>query len=115
MTSFAAMAADAFEIARKHGFWDDAGSAEEKGLRNYFDTTKICLMHSELSEAMEGLRKGTMSDKIPEFTSVEEELADTVIRIMSFAHGRNLRVAEAVIAKMRYNANRLYKHGGKAF
>lgn len=53
----------------------------------------IALMHSELSEALEAARHGNPpDDKIPEFTGLEAELGDTVIRIMDFAQKRGLRV-----------------------
>jgi hypothetical protein len=73
-------------------------------------------MHSELSEALEGFRKGNPPDEhIPEFTSVEVELADCVIRILDFAEGNNLRVVEAMFAKAEYNKTRSHRHGGKKF
>ena len=76
----------------------------------------IALMHSELSEALEFFRTGNPpSVKIPEYSGVEEEWADVIIRIMDGAHCRNLDVAGAVIAKMTYNTGREYKHGGKEF
>lgn len=76
----------------------------------------IALIHSELSEALEYDRKGDgKSSHIPEFTGVEEELADAILRIMHLASMRNLRVAEAVTAKMAFNATRPPKHGGKAY
>jgi len=80
------------------------------------DAELICLMHSELSEAVEALRHGNPpDDKIPEFSGVEAELADTIIRIMDMARARGWRVAQAITAKMKYNTTRAYKHGGKKF
>jgi hypothetical protein len=73
-------------------------------------------MHSELSEALEAIRKGNPpDDKIPEFTGVEAELADVIIRIMDMVAAKGYRVGEAVVAKINYNKNRTYKHGGKNF
>lgn len=76
----------------------------------------LALIHSEVSECLEGLRhQNPPDDKLPQFNSVEVELADVIIRIMDYAKVRGFRVAEAVVAKAEYNTSRAYKHGGKKF
>ena len=75
----------------------------------------VALCHSELSEALEGERKDLPSDHIPSYTMAEEEFADVIIRIMDYASHHGLRVAQAVIAKSKYNKTRPTKPGGKKF
>lgn len=90
--------------AKEKGFWEADRNVGEA----------IALMHSELSEALEGYRSGNPeSDKIPGYTSAEEELADVIIRICDFAEGLELDVAGAVVEKHLYNCAREYKHGRK--
>ena len=77
---------------------------------------RVALVHSEISEVLEAIRVGNPpSAKIPEFSSVEEELADAVIRICEWAYTYNYRLGEAIAAKMKYNETRPKQHGGKAF
>lgn len=50
----------------------------------------LMLTVSELSEAMEGHRKGLMDDHLPHRKMIEVELADAMIRILDLAGGLNL-------------------------
>lgn len=93
-------------VATERGWWTSD--------RN--DGELIALMHSELSEALEGLRHGNKpSEHIPEFSAVEEEMADVVIRIADFCQARGHNLSGAIVAKIAYNQTRSYKHGGKKF
>lgn len=84
------------------GFWEKP--------RN--DGEGLLLMVTEICEGFEGLRNNVIhSDKIPDFSPMEEELADLILRVMDYGKGRKLRIAEALIAKMVYNLGRPYKHG----
>lgn len=80
------------------------------------DSVLLINIIREATEAWEGIRIGNPPDeKCPEFSQLEVELADVVIRVMDTAQARGLRVAEALIAKMGYNATRSYRHGGKVY
>lgn len=67
---------------------------------------KLCLIHSEVSEGMEGSRKGLMDDKLPHRTMLEVELADAIIRIFDLGGALDLDIAGAVVEKMQFNAQR---------
>ena len=83
---------------------------------------KLCLIHSEVSEAMEGLRKDLPDDKLPHRKMMEVELADALIRICDLAGAMNFDLGGAVAEKLAYNATRAdhkpdarAEVGGKAF
>lgn len=91
--------------ALKGGWWHDLKTGEDmRGKRNVGEI--LCLIHSEISEAMEGARKNLMDDKLPHRPMIEVELADAVIRIFDFAGGHSFDVAGAIAEKLEYNAHR---------
>lgn len=71
-----------------------------------FVAQKLALCHSELSEGLEGDRKGLMDDKLPHRKMIEVELADAVIRIADLAGALNLDLGGAIAEKLEFNANR---------
>jgi NTP pyrophosphatase (non-canonical NTP hydrolase) len=80
---------------------------------------KMMLVVSEISEGVEGLRKGEFpgaaDDKLPHRPMIEVELADAVIRIMNYASHCGLDVASAIVEKNAFNKTRGHRHGGKRF
>ncbi len=66
----------------------------------------LCLVHSEISEAMEGARKNLMDDKLPHRKMIEVELADALIRIFDIAGAQGLDLGGAIAEKRDYNAVR---------
>lgn len=82
----------------------------------------LALIHSEISEALEGERKNLMDDKLPHRRMAEVELADALIRILDYAAGFGYDLQGAFDEKMAFNAQRKdHKHearriaGGKQF
>lgn len=109
-------------LAAKSGWWNDKQTGERLKPEQINVAEKLCLIHSEVSEAMEGHRKNLMDDKLPHRKMLEVELADALIRIHDLAGFLGLDLAGATIEKLAFNQqrpdhkmeNRL-KEGGKAF
>lgn len=66
----------------------------------------LALIHSEISEALEGERKDLMDDKLPHRKMAEVELVDALIRILDYAAGFGYDLEGAFVEKMAYNAKR---------
>lgn len=116
----------AFSNALKHGFHHKDQNIGEL----------LMLIVSELSEALEADRNGKWFDGDKEWLSLyanrktdddgdtfdmifaetikdtfEDELADSIIRILDLAGYLNIDLEKHVLAKMRYNESREHKHG----
>jgi hypothetical protein len=91
--------------AVKAGWWIDTAGHDIRDNPLTF-SNKLCLIHSEISEAMEGDRKSLPDDHLPHRPMREVELADAVIRIFDLAGGFGLDLAGAIADKLEYNANR---------
>lgn len=113
--------------SRDKGFWD--------GPENDNIPTKIALIHSEASEWLEAFRKGNppcektykrtydgqvtpiqiiaVGGTVRTITSEEEEAADLFIRLLDLCGKQGIDLGRVTFAKMEYNAQRPYKHGGK--
>lgn len=83
---------------------------------------QLALVHSEISEALEGHRKNKQDDHLPHRKAIEVELADALIRICDLAGYLGLDLGAAYAEKLEYNARRADHKlenraaaGGKAF
>lgn len=85
-----------YQNNRAVGWWDKPRNKGEV----------IALMHSELSECLEGVRKDSMDDHLPHRKMEEVELADAVIRIFDYAAGFGWNLGNAMVEKLEYNKNR---------
>jgi len=86
--------------------------------------TLLCLVHSEVSEALEDYRNGAhpsavMLSSLPagvfraKPTGIPSELADIIIRVMDICGLYGIDIDKAVKEKLQYNESRPYRHGGK--
>jgi len=102
------------------------------GEENRLVPTKLALIHSEVSEALECYRNGEMLEMVDtgdakphrldadgkcvsagKPVGLPSELADIVIRVMDLAEALGIDLEGAIERKHAYNVTRPHKHGGK--
>lgn len=107
-----------FRESYKNGWHTD----ENGQILNKNKGEMISLMHSEISEALEGERKGLMDCHLPLRPMAEVELADAIIRIMDYCGKWEYDIGGAIEEKLEYNKTRedhkrqsRMQNGGKKF
>lgn len=94
------------KVSRDKGFYDNPRE----------DGTLLCMIHGEVSEAMEANRKSNPPDKhLPEFSSEEVELGDSIIRILDYAEHKGYNLGPAILAKVLFNTGRPRMHGNNLY
>ncbi len=95
------------QTTRGKGFWDHEdtmlGNADMVPNPSIVPE-KLALIHSEVSEALEAFRAKKTGD-------FEEELADTIIRVLDLAAYMGFSMDMSVRAKMQVNEERVHLHG----
>ena len=128
------LAKEVHENAVAHGWWEKPPTLPEA----------LCLIHAELSEALEEYREGNpliygtcaLAAEDCKFSGVCDrvgrpgegegidgpckpegiavELADVILRTLDLMAALGVDVNAVVMAKHKYNLGREYRHGGKA-
>lgn len=129
--TLAAIGESANKNANQKGFWEE----------NYNLSEKLMLIVSEIAEAQEADRKDCFADlegfekhysdliysSYEEYNDLhfqsafedfvkntfEDEMADTLIRVLDLCCQRGIDIEEHVRLKMKYNSLRPHKHGKK--
>lgn len=97
------------------GWWDDKDNP-------LIVPTKLMLTVSEIAEAMEGDRKNLQDDHLPQYTMLECEIADAMIRLLDLAGFLQSDIGQVIEDKLAYNRKRAdhtrenrAKEGGKKY
>lgn len=107
---------------RQHRMMTDKGfhdeEIEKKGTPDVMAITRLALIHTEASEAIEEIRAGhdpslTWYEGGGKPAGVPIELADIILRVMDFAGHYKIDIAAAIREKYEYTRKRPHRHGGK--
>jgi NTP pyrophosphatase (non-canonical NTP hydrolase) len=87
---------DLHKTSVSKGWWEDERPIPEL----------LCLLHSEVSEALEAYRVGDNQN-------YREELADIAIRLFDMCAAQGIDLEADIHKKHEINKKRPYRHGGK--
>lgn len=99
------------QTATEKGFWDFIYNSQNTGNEFIFFSKQLAMVHSEVTEVLEALRK----DKGQQ--AVVEELADIIIRVLDLYAGMKANgvvsasLDEVLAEKAKFNSTRPRMHG----
>lgn len=115
-TTITELVGQAHGHARKSGFHDDAPLFVNTARGREWLSSKLALIHSEVSEALEEVRENDhplsayhREDGKPE--GFASELADIMVRVADLAGATGIPLEDAITEKLSYNKSRPPKHG----
>lgn len=88
------------------GWWTNPVTGEsllDQPYTPYVIGTKLSLLMSEVSEALDGYRSDKMDDKLTHRPMIEAEFADVFIRLMDLSGALKLDLGGAIADKLEYN------------
>jgi NTP pyrophosphatase (non-canonical NTP hydrolase) len=104
-----------WEIAEEHGWHRETVSAKSSDRANV--GVKLALIHSEVSEALEELRRKQLILDIHydagKPIGFAIELADIIIRVFDLSESLGIDMQKCLERKIDYNRYRPYRHGDK--
>mgnify|MGYP001583978180 CR=1 FL=1 len=107
-----ALQKEAYAIAKSKGWHKEPNPVPQS----------LCLMHSEISEALEVYREGDFLSRVDSMKDAQGELkpvgfgvemADVLIRVLDTCEEHGIDLGPILLAKMDYNRRRQVGHGGK--
>jgi len=99
--SFNPLAKEAYKQAFNNGFYDYGNIPDD--VKTVL--IKLLLINTEVTEAVEGLRKDQGTERL------QEELADILITLLDLMGYVQMDVDSILEKKMDYNKTRPYRHG----
>lgn len=93
-------------LASISGWWNDKATGLKLRLDQVNIPEKLALIHSEVSEALDGHRKDSMDKHLPHRRAIEVELSDALARIYDLGGFLGLDLAGALVEKLAYNQSR---------
>lgn len=103
-------------------WWFDPRTGEDLRDTPLVFPVRMMQVVTELSEAVEGHRKGLRDPNVPDMENVAVECADALIRLCDACGAMGIDIARAVVLKRLFNKHRAdhkaenrIKEGGKAY